>query len=214
MINSAIGRHEYVMSLIRAGREMEVEVQTTRYTQQAPIPVKRNLLRTWLSLHKLDLPFISGIARKQLQNNLNKCAKAVIAPGFRCLYGNISCDSEVSLHDTVFVDYANVFIGKGAGFSFQNMVITSTHDLCDMKTVLASEIIIGENVWITSRVVILPGVRIGRNSVIGAGSVVTKDIPPNVFAVGIPAIPVKTLDRGPLYRSTNISVNHGTSELL
>lgn len=200
MKSSTTDRYECIMDSIRTGREMEVAILTTQYTEQSPIPVKSNLLRTLLSLYKLDLPFISRITRNQL-NKYIRGNNTVIAPGFRCLYGNISCDSEVALHDTVFVDYANVYIGKGVGFSFQNMVITSTHDLNDMKTVLASEIIIGENVWITSRVVILPGVRIGRNSVIGAGSVVSRDIPPNVFAVGAPAKPIKTIDRGPLYRS-------------
>jgi len=204
MKSSTTDRHEIIIDAIRAGREMDLEILTTRYTEQSPIPVKSNRLRTLISLYKLDLPIISRIAKNQL-NKYIKGNSTVIAPGFRCLYGNITCDSEVALHDTVFVDYANVYIGKGVGFSFQNMVITSTHDFCDMKTVLASEIIIGENVWITSRVVILPGVRIGRNSVIGAGSVVSKDIPPNVFAAGAPAKPIKAINRGSLYRSTCIS---------
>ena len=48
-------------------------------------------------------------------------------------------------------------------------------------------VIIGKNVWLASGVTVLPGVHIGDNAVIGAGSVVTKDIPPNVLAVGSPA---------------------------
>ncbi|EGU41467.1 galactoside O-acetyltransferase, partial [Vibrio ichthyoenteri ATCC 700023] len=47
-------------------------------------------------------------------------------------------------------------------------------------------IFIGDNVWIGANVVVLPGVSIGENSVIGAGSVVTKDVPANVVAVGNP----------------------------
>ena len=213
-MNSIVSdRNKYVMDLIRSGREMEVETLTSKFTERDPIPPKSNFIRTWLSLYKLDLPIISSLTRKQLQKYL-QCGDTVISPGFRCLYGNIICDCGVALHDTLFVDYANVYIGKGVGFSFQNMVITSTHDLCDMKTVLANEIIIGENVWITSRVVILPGVRIGRNSVIGVGSVVSSDIPPNVFAVGIPAKPIKTIDRGPLYSPTANSETYGTREIL
>jgi acetyltransferase-like isoleucine patch superfamily enzyme len=46
---------------------------------------------------------------------------------------------------------------------------------------------IGDNVWMGARVTVLPGVTIGENAVIGAGSVVTKDIPPNAIAVGNPA---------------------------
>ena len=47
-------------------------------------------------------------------------------------------------------------------------------------------IAIGENAWLGADVTVLPGVTIGKNSVIGAGSVVTKDIPENVVAVGNP----------------------------
>lgn len=50
-----------------------------------------------------------------------------------------------------------------------------------------SSYILGANVWIASNVTILPGVTIGDHSIIGAGSVVTKDIPPNVIAFGHPA---------------------------
>ena len=50
------------------------------------------------------------------------------------------------------------------------------------------------NVWIGDGVIVCKGVRIGENSVIGAGSVVTKDIPANVIAAGNPAKPVKSLD--------------------
>ena len=57
---------------------------------------------------------------------------------------------------------------------------------------------IGRNCWITAGVTILPGVTIGDNSVIGAGSVVTRDIPPDVLAFGVPCRvvrPVKNSDR-------------------
>lgn len=47
-------------------------------------------------------------------------------------------------------------------------------------------ITIGDNVWLGANVIVLPGVTIGENSVIGAGSVVTKDIPANVVAFGSP----------------------------
>lgn len=57
-----------------------------------------------------------------------------------------------------------------------------------------AEVVIEENVWICSNCVILPGIRIGRNSVIGAGSIVTTDIPAFSVAVGNPAKIVKRYD--------------------
>lgn len=52
---------------------------------------------------------------------------------------------------------------------------------------------IGKNVWLGTGVIVLPGVKIGDNCVIGAGSVVTKDIPPNVLAMGVPCRVVKDI---------------------
>jgi acetyltransferase-like isoleucine patch superfamily enzyme len=59
----------------------------------------------------------------------------------------------------------------------------------DRRDVLpeSEPVILERNVWLASRVIVLPGVTIGENSVVGAGSVVTKDIPPNVLAAGVPA---------------------------
>ena len=52
---------------------------------------------------------------------------------------------------------------------------------------------IGKNVWVCRQVTILSGVSIGENSIIGANSVVNKDIPPNCVAAGNPAVVVKTI---------------------
>lgn len=53
-------------------------------------------------------------------------------------------------------------------------------------------IVLGRNVWLGVRVIVLKGVTIGNNAVVGAGSVVTKDIPPDCLAVGVPARVVRT----------------------
>lgn len=60
--------------------------------------------------------------------------------------------------------------------------------------VLVGKITVGNNVYFGYRTIILPGVKIGDNVIIGAGSVVTKDIPSNCVAVGVPCKPVKTRD--------------------
>ena len=57
----------------------------------------------------------------------------------------------------------------------------------------AKPIEIGNNVWIGGNVIVLPGVKIGDNAVVGAGSVVNKDIPANVVAVGNPCKVIKNI---------------------
>ena len=59
---------------------------------------------------------------------------------------------------------------------------------------IENEVVIGDNVWIGDNVTVLPNVHIGKGCVIGANSVVTKDIPDNCIAVGIPAKVIKKFD--------------------
>lgn len=84
-----------------------------------------------------------------------------------------------------------VFVGPNCGF------YTAIHPLDFVKRAegleRAEPIIIGDDVWIGGDVTILPGVKIGRGSVIGAKSLVTKDIPENVMAFGNPARVVKKI---------------------
>jgi len=57
----------------------------------------------------------------------------------------------------------------------------------------SAPIVLEENVWLGARAIVLKGVTIGRNSVIGAGSVVTRDVPPRCLAAGVPARVIRTL---------------------
>jgi maltose O-acetyltransferase len=106
----------------------------------------------------------------------------------------LNLGNNVGLADTFILAYAPVTIGDNCSFSFRNMLITSTHDFADFSTIIAKSIMIGDNVWITSNVTILPGCSIGENTVIGAGSVVTSDIPANVFAAGNPCKVIKKIN--------------------
>lgn len=96
----------------------------------------------------------------------------------------------LTLLDANKIKFGNdVFIGPNCSF------FTSGHPI-DIKTrnqglEYAKPIEIGDNVWIGGSVVVLPGVKIGSNSVIGAGSVVVKDIPKNSVAVGNPCRVIK-----------------------
>ena len=88
------------------------------------------------------------------------------------------------------VDDGHIYVGDKVMFGPNVTIATANHpiepSLRSKGLQYNRDVHIEENVWIGSGVIIVPGVRIGKNSVIGAGSIVTKDIPENVVAVGNP----------------------------
>lgn len=88
------------------------------------------------------------------------------------------------------VDDGHIYVGDRVMFGPNVTVATANHPIDAELRARAlqynKDVYIGENTWIAANVAIVPGVRIGKNTVIGAGSVVTKDIPDNVVAVGNP----------------------------
>lgn len=122
-----------------------------------------------------------------------------IEPSFYCDYGyNIEIgENFYSNHNLVILDPAkvsfgdNVFIGPNCGFYTAGHPID--YSLRNKGLEYAKPIYIGSNVWIGGNVTILGGVSIGDNCVIGAGSLVLKDIPANSVAFGNPAKVVRKL---------------------
>lgn len=109
------------------------------------------------------------------------------------------------------VDDGEIFVGDKVMFGPNVTIATANHPiepgLRERGLQYNKDVHIEENVWIGANAVICPGVRIGRNSVIGAGSVVTKDIPENVVAVGSPCRvlrPVSERDHVFFYRDEMI----------
>jgi maltose O-acetyltransferase len=155
---------------------------------------------------RLYTTFPSALLAAHIRRRLRLPGDVGFSPGFACVAGRLVSHSHSSWSDTLVVDYAPVVLGRNSGFGFRNTVITSTHDLGRFHHVICRPVVIGDNVWVTSHVVILPGVHVGDNSVIGAGSVVTRDVPANVFAAGNPCRVIKPLARSD---SANISANYG-----
>ena len=132
---------------------------------------------------------------KKLFANVGKDVR--IEPNFFCDYGyNISVgDNFYMNHNCVILDPGkvefgdNVFIGPNCGFYTAGHPIDI--NLRNQGLEYAKPIKVGNNVWFGGNVVVLPGVTIGDNVTIGAGSVVTKDIPSNTIAYGNPCKVVK-----------------------
>lgn len=95
------------------------------------------------------------------------------------------------------LDVAAITIGADCQIGPNVQLLTPTHPLQPEprrdKLEAARPIVIGDNVWLGGGVIVCPGVTIGENSVVGAGAVVTRDLPANVVAVGNPARVIKTI---------------------
>ncbi|MGP1513404.1 MAG: sugar O-acetyltransferase [Gemella haemolysans] len=124
---------------------------------------------------------------------------AVLSP-FYCDYGfNISIGEYFfSNYNLVILDVAPVTIGDNVMFGPNVSLFTAGHPIHPVSRNSGYEyglpITIGNNVWLGGNVVVTPGVTIGENSVIGAGSVVVKDIPANVVAAGNPCEVIRKIN--------------------
>jgi maltose O-acetyltransferase len=85
----------------------------------------------------------------------------------------------------------DVLIGPEVIIYSQNHIYKNLEKKISEQGYLTSSVLISDNVWIGARSIILPGVKIGSNSIIGAGSVVTKDVPSNCIYAGNPAKLIK-----------------------
>ena len=125
--------------------------------------------------------------------------KVYFEPPFHCEYG-----THIELGDNfyantgcVMLDVGKITIGNDVLFGPNVSIYTAGHPIHPESRKSGYEygipVTIGDNVWIGGNCVILPGVKIGSNTVIGAGSVVTKNIPDNVCAAGNPCKVIRTI---------------------
>ncbi len=132
------------------------------------------------------------LIKKIVKELLGKSENAVINPPFYCDYGfNIEVGKNFfANYNCTILDVAKVKIGDNCQFAPNVAVYTAGHPIHPVSRNSQYEygisVTIGDNVWIGGNSVIVPGVHIGSNTVIGAGSVVTKDIPDWVIAAGNP----------------------------
>ena len=122
-------------------------------------------------------------------------------PPFYCDYGsNISLGRRVFFNfNCVVLDVCAVRIGDFTLFGPAVQIYTATHPLDHEQrrtTEFGKPVTIGSDVWVGGGAIICPGVTIGSRSVVGAGSVVTRDIPADVFAAGNPCRVIRPLTLG------------------
>ncbi|GLY15028.1 sugar O-acetyltransferase [Kineosporia rhizophila] len=150
-------------------------------------------------------PGEAGRRRELLQEIFGSVGeRTVLLPPFHAGFG-----SNVHLGDDffgnvnlTFVDDVEIRIGHGVMIAPSVTLTTTGHPVHPQRRVdfarFSEPIVIEDKVWIGSNAVVLPGVRIGYGSVIGAGSVVSRDVPPMVVAVGTPARVLRPITDGDL----------------
>lgn len=120
---------------------------------------------------------------------------------FYCSYGK-----NTYLGDHVFINYMCVIldnnevrIGNHVMIGPSVQIYTAAHDLLAESRIkgmeIAKPIVIEDNVWIGGGAILLPGVRIGKNAVVGAGSVVSRNVPANTVVVGNPARVIRQIEQ-------------------
>jgi maltose O-acetyltransferase len=123
----------------------------------------------------------------------------VLKPTLRCDYGfNIAIGDRTFInYDCLLLDCNRITIGDEVQIAPGVHIYTATHPI-DAKArrsgiESALPVVIGDGVWLGGRAVVCPGVTIGANTVVGAGSVVTRDLPANAVAVGNPCRVIRQL---------------------
>lgn len=148
------------------------------------------------NLHPLDREARQTALRGLLGKMGDSC---VVEQPLFCTYGyNTTMGDHVFLNvNCKLMDSGKITIGDNVFIAPDVCIITEEHAMDVTQRLAGLEyahpVTIGDNVWICTGVIVLPGVTIGANSVIGAGSIVTKDIPPNSLAVGNPCKVIRTL---------------------
>ena len=157
--------------------------------------VCRRILQELNFADRSDFDRISRIVKELL----GKSENAFINPPFYCDYGShIEVGKNFfANYNCTIIDVAKVTIGDNCQMAPNVAIYTAGHPLHPVSRNSLYEygisVTIGDNVWIGGNTVILPGVHIGSNTVIGAGSVVTKDIPDWVVAAGNPCRVIKKI---------------------
>lgn len=165
-------------------------MKTERWTIST-IPRHKAISR-FLKLYKLlgDVPIVSRIIFMFLKHRFK--LNFAFSPGFSVLYNNLQAKN-TDLGNCVIFDYSKVTIGEGTVIGQDCKIITSSHDFYDFDCVVAKPINIGKNCWLTTNVIVLQGVTIGDKVVVGANSVVTRDLPSNAVYAGAPAKLIRKL---------------------
>jgi acetyltransferase-like isoleucine patch superfamily enzyme len=167
------------------------------------MPIKREIKRIMPLWIKKYLYYFHPLSFSRLKFLLSKSKYKYIGEKSEILYPSI-IKGKSNIHigsNTCIGEFAHIwgsgglYIGDRVLIASHVSITTLTHDYTSSNmrfaNAISKPIIINNDVWIGTNSTILPGTRIGVGAVVGAGSVVTKDVPPYSIVVGVPAKVVK-----------------------
>lgn len=175
--------------------EMQKMLAGALYSASCPeIQAAQAATRTWLARYNASLALDPSAWQRLLQERLPEVGEgSAIRPPFHCDYGfNIRLGAGVFLNfNCVILDVVEVTIGDGTQIGPGVQILTADHPRDPQERASGLEfgrpVRIGRNVWIGAGALVMPGVSIADDAIVGAGSVVTRDVPAGATVLGNPA---------------------------
>ena len=186
---------------MRTGTEKERMLAGERYNCLDPdLETERERAKEllWRFNLRQTAPERQAILRDLLGSIGGNC---IVEPPFYCSYGsNIHFGDRVFLNvQCTILDCNEVRIGNHVMVGPAVQIYTAAHDLQAETRIqgweVAKPILIEDNVWLGGGAILLPGVRIGQNAVVGAGAVVSRDVPENTIVAGNPARVIREIEQ-------------------
>jgi len=176
--------------------------------QRLPIPTESSIHHFMVELSNEAMRITSQLNNtyhepEEIRNLISKLIGKPVDPSFSMFPPFYTdCGKNINLGKHVFInsgcrfqDQGGITIGDGTLIGHNAVLTTLNHGFNpeDRSTTYPSPIVIGQKVWLCANVTIVPGVTIGDNAIIAAGSVVTKDVPANTVVGGVPAKIIKKI---------------------
>lgn len=188
------------------GREVYSRYQSIigvvqRVVNYLPHRIRLRLVRFHIGSDSLPARLVRFVA---LRSTTKACGDLVDIRSNTYVFApeSLSIGSRVSIHPLCYIDAAGgVTIGSDVSIAHNCTILSTTHTWAQKHVAIRDQPLesrptaIGSNVWFGAGVRVMPGVQIGDNVIVGAGSVVTHDVPAGHIVAGVPARPIKRLYR-------------------
>lgn len=182
------------IEILNSGKRVEAGSETHKCMHRLSVEARRVMCELNCSFHDEAeiVELFSKLTGKKVDDSFR-----LFPPFYTDCGKNITVGKNVFINSgCCFQDQGGVEIGDNALIGQQVVIATLNHDLNSEKRadMIPAKVTIGKNAWVGAHATILAGVSIGENSVVAAGAVVTKDVPPNTVVGGVPAKIIKSIE--------------------